>query len=496
LIDRTALTDATVTLTTSEKDAAALGARNLLVITLLLISTFVVFLNETFMSVALPQLMESLRIDANAAQWLTSAFMLTMAVVIPVTGFLLQRFHTRTIFIAAMTLFSAGTLFAALAPTFEFLLAARVVQASGTAIMVPLLFTTVLTLVPEASRGRVMGNISIVISVAPALGPAISGFILSVLDWRFLFIIILPIAIAALVVGAVRVPNVTEPRVVPLDILSVVLSAFGFGGLVYGLSNIGMTVEGIRSPSSWVPLAIGVVALALFIARQVRLQKTDTALLDLRTFKARTFAVAVAMLTASMMALFGVIILLPIYTQSVLQLGALETGLLLLPGGLVMGLLGPFVGRLYDRIGPRLLVVSGSIVVSAVLWGMTFLAKDTSFWWVLAAHIVLSVGFALLFTPLFTAGLGDIEPSLYSHGSAVVGTVQQIAGAAGVALFVTVMSVVAASSAGEGEIAATANGIHTAFVIGAIISLVSIPLAFLVRRPASREWAGGAPAGH
>jgi DHA2 family lincomycin resistance protein-like MFS transporter len=468
------------------------GARNRLVITLLLISTFVVFLNETLMGNAMPALMEDLRISADAAQWVTTAFLLTMAVVIPITGFLLQRLNTRTVFITAMTLFTIGTILAAAAPGFELLIAARVVQASGTAIMMPLLFTTVLTLVPVHSRGRVMGNISIVISVAPALGPLVSGLILGAFHWRFLFLLILPIAIAALVLGAMRVPNVTEPSKTSIDVVSVILSAFGFGGLVFGLSNLG--TAGIASMQSWLPLAVGIAGIVTFILRQLVLQKTDGALLDLRTFTVRSFTLTVAMLMISMMALFGTIILLPIFTQNVMQLDARTTGLILLPGGLLMGLLGPVVGRAFDRIGPRPLVISGSIIVSGALWGMTLLTTSAEIWMVLVAYTALTLGLALLFTPLFTSGLGDIPPKLYSHGSAVVGTVQQLAGAAGVALFITVMSATAGSrlAAGAAEVAATAAGIHTAFIYGAVISLVAIPLAFFIRRPAQvNEFSGG-----
>jgi DHA2 family lincomycin resistance protein-like MFS transporter len=471
-------------------------ARNKLVITVLLVSTFVVILNETIMSVAIPHLMDDFGIEASAAQWLTTAFLLTMAVVIPITGFLLQRFTTRAIFITAMSLFSVGTLIAAVAPGFEVLLGARIVQAMGTAIMIPLLFTTVLTLVPTERRGRVMGNISIVISVAPAIGPTISGLILSALDWRWMFIIVLPIAVIALVLGIMRIQNVSEPRKTPLDYVSVVLSAIGFGGLVFGLSNIGETEGGISSPTGWAPLAIGAVGLALFILRQLQLQGRDRALLDLRTFKSSGFSLSIAMIMISMIALFGTIILLPIYTQSVLGLDALTTGLLLLPGGLVMGFLAPFVGRFYDKAGPTVLVVPGSIIVSGALWFMTMLGADSGIVMVLVAHIVLSIGLALLFTPLFTSGLASISPKFYSHGSATVSTVQQLAGAVGIALFITVMTATSTPLLEDGEsvVAATADGIHAAFVYGAIISLVAIPLAFFIRKPASNG--APAPVGH
>jgi DHA2 family lincomycin resistance protein-like MFS transporter len=481
---------------TAATDDGRLSARNKLAITVLLVSTFVVILNETIMSVAVPHLMDDFGIEASAAQWLTTAFLLTMAIVIPITGFLLQRFSTRAIFITAMSLFSAGTLIAAVAPGFEVLLAARVVQAMGTAIMIPLLFTTVLTLVPEKTRGMVMGNISIVISVAPAIGPTISGLILSVLDWRWMFIIVLPIAVIALVVGAIRIPNVSEPRATPLDMVSVVLAAIGFGGLVYGLSGLGETEGGIANAAVWAPLAFGAIGFVLFVLRQLRLQTRDRALLDLRTFTSKSFSMSIVMIMVSMVALFGTIILIPIYTQRVLGLDALTTGLMLLPGGLVMGLLAPLVGRFYDRHGPTVLVVPGSIIVSAALWGMTMFGIDTSLWMVVVAHVVLSIGLALLFTPLFTSGLAALKPALYSHGSATVSTVQQLAGAIGIAVFITVMTARENALVADGSsvIDATAEGIHTAFLYGAIISLVAIPIAFFVRKPASNG--APAPIGH
>jgi DHA2 family lincomycin resistance protein-like MFS transporter len=468
---------------------AALSARNRLVIGLMLVSAFVVILNETIMGVAIPVLMRDLRVDANAAQWLSTVFMLTMAVVIPVTGWLIQRFNTRPVFIAAMVLFSAGTLIAAIAPGFAVLLIARVVQASGTAIMMPLLFTTVLTLVPPASRGRTMGNISIVISVAPAIGPTISGLILSVLDWRWMFILVLPIALGALALGIVRIPNVTTPKPTHFDVFSVIVSAFGFGGVVYGLSNLGAVATGGNPLNGWLPLIVGIVAIAVFIARQLQLQRRDDALLDLRTFRSRQFTLSITMIVVSMLALFGTVILLPIYLQNVLGLDTLATGLLLLPGGLLMGLLAPVVGRIYDRIGPTVLVIAGSVLVSIVFWGMAMFTEHTPTWWVLVAHVSLSLALALMFTPLFTSGLGALPSDLYSHGSAIVGTVQQVAGAAGTALFVTIMAAQAATLAGGGAtvVTATAGGIRLAFLAGAIISLFAIPIAAFIRRPADTD---------
>lgn len=337
-----------------------------------------------------------------------------------------------------------------------------------------------------------MGRVSIVMSVAPAIGPTLSGLILTLLSWRWMFWIVLPIALVMLLIGIRRVENVTEPRATPIDVVSVILSAFGFGGLVYGLSLIGAghgadaVARSVNDTSMVVALVVGALGLLAFIVRQLLLQRRDRALLDLRTFRSRNFSISLGLMTIMMSALFGTLILLPIYLQEVLRVDALQTGLILLPGALLMGLLGPFVGRVFDRFGPTLLLVPGSIVVSAVLWFLAWVSESTSPFLILAAHVVLSIGLALMFTPLFTSALGSVAPTLYSHASATVGTAQQVAGAAGTALFITVMSAQSSrlAEAGVAADAAAAGGVRGAFLVGAILSLLAIVGACLVRRPA------------
>ncbi|TFW23580.1 DHA2 family efflux MFS transporter permease subunit [Massilia arenosa] len=463
-----------------------------LVIGLLLVSSFVVILNETIMAVALPRLMADLAISASQAQWLTTAFMLTMAVVIPVTGFLIQRLNTRPVFTLAMSLFSAGTLVAALAPGFAMLVVGRIVQASGTAIMMPLLMTTIMQLVPEQSRGKTMGQISTVISVAPAIGPTLSGLILAVLSWRWLFWLVLPIALASLALGLWKIRNVSEPVKAPIDVVSIPLAALGFGSLVYGLNGLGEMALHAPAVSPWMMLAVGVVVITLFVLRQIALRKEDRALLDLGVLAHGRFTIPAAMMATLMMSMFGVFILLPIFLQNVLGLSTLNTGLLLLPGGLIMGLCAPKVGALFDRHGPLPLVVPGALLFSALMWALAFLQPDAPAWLLLVAHIVLSIGLALMFTPLFTASLGALPPHLYSHGSAVLGTTQQVAGAAGTALYVAIMTMQTASqtAAGASAAAATTAGIRTAFLCGAVLSLAAVATAFFVKRPPANPHAG------
>jgi DHA2 family lincomycin resistance protein-like MFS transporter len=467
---------------------SATTSRDRLVLRLLIVSTFVVVLNETIMSVALPTLMSDLSISAATAQWLTTGFLLTMAVVIPITGFLMQRFHTRQVYLLAMMLFSAGTLLAAVAPGFAVLLIARIIQASGTAIMIPLLMTTAMSLVPANARGRTMGTISIVIAVAPAIGPTISGLILSVLSWRFMFILVLPIAVIALIIGAIKMVNVTEPRKVPLDLLSVLLTPLAFGGLLYGLSSLGEGASHERAINPLVPALIGVFALVCFVLRQIVLARHGSPLLDLRTFTSRNFTYSIVLIALASLVLFGSLILLPIYMQSVLGLDTLTAGLLLLPGGLAMGLLSPIVGRLYDTYGPRPLLPVGAVMISAALWLMTVLLHEgTAVAMILLVHVLLNIGLAFTFTPLFSASLGSLQPDFYSHGSAILNTIQQVMGAVGTALFITVMASAEAARAATGadRLESAAAGVHQAFLIGASISIVGIAVSFLVRRPAS-----------
>jgi len=471
-------------MTTTDVAEARLRSRDRKVIGTLLVATFVVILNETIMGVALPVLMVDLDLTASTVQWLTTAFMLTMAVVIPTTGFLLQRFSTRTVFAAALGLFSTGTLLAGIAPGFWVLLLGRVVQASGTAIMLPLLMTTILTLVPIERRGVVMGNVSIAISVAPAIGPTLSGLILQFLPWRFMFLLVLPIALAALVIGLRGLENVNTDGDQPLDLLSVILSVPAFGGIVFGLSRIGEAGHGSAVWVAPVSLVIGVICLVLFVRRQRALIDGKGPLLDLRAFEFTMFRRGVALLCIAAVALFGAIILLPIYFQSARGLNTLQTGMLLLPGGLLMGLMGPVVGRLFDKYGPRWLATGGASVLVLTMLALTQVGPTTPIPLLLGTHLMLSVGLAFLFTPAFTTALNPLPPHLYSHGSAILSTLQQVAGAAGVALLVTIMTLrsTAAAAAGADQVSATVAGLHLAFLVAAGIGVAAVVLASTLRQ--------------
>lgn len=460
----------------------------------LLVATFVMILNETIMNVALRPLMEEFEIPETTVQWLTTAFMLTLAVVIPTTGYIIQRFSLRGVFTTAMLLFLSGTAMAAAAPGFEVLLGGRVVQAAGTAIMLPLLMTTVLTLVPVRRRGVVMGNVGIVISVAPATGPALSGLILHLADWRWLFLVILPIAALALLLGRPRLDAQSGAAEKGLSVGSLLLAVPGFGGVVYGISQIGgghgteqVDVDADSGPgvdpTAAAVLGVGAVCLVAFALLQLRLQRTDSALLNLKPFTYPMYTRSLLMMLLMMVALFGALILLPMFLQAVRGLDTLSTGLLMLPGGLLMALMAPVVGRIYDRIGPKPFVIPGSAILILALFAMSLLGPQTPIGYVLVLHLVLSCGLALLFTPAFATAMNPLPQPLYSHGSAVLNTLQQLAAAIGTAALVAVVGLGAAAAAAQGASGeeATLEGFRTAFRVASGLSIGTLLLGMTLR---------------
>jgi len=382
------------------------------------------------------------------------------------------------------------------APGFEILLAGRVIQAAGTGIMMPLLMTTIMNVVPAQSRGRMMGRVGLVISLAPAIGPTLAGAVLETLHWRALFAIILPIALVSLLIGVKWMTNLGETRVVPLDVVSIPLAALGFGGIVFGLSQFGGE-GGSGETAGVVALVVGAVALALFVWRQLVLQRVDDALLDLRVFRSANFTFSVVIMTILALSMFGTLTLLPQYLQNVAGLNALESGLILLPGSVLMGLLGPIMGRVYDARGTRPLLIPGTILVSAALFYYSTVGEHTVWWVLIIVQAAMSVGLAMSFTPLFSASLGSLQRSLYSHGSAVLNTLQQVGGAAGVAVLTVTYSAILHAGEAEGLPTAVAGapGARMAFLIAAIISLAAVALSPFVRKPAD-DVSGGAHGGH
>jgi DHA2 family lincomycin resistance protein-like MFS transporter len=400
----------------------------------LIIGMFVAALNETLMGNALPELMKSFGVSATTVQWLSAAYLLIVGVLVPVTAVLQQWFTTRQMFLSAMSLFFVGTLVSAVSPGFSVLLIGRIIQAIGTGLLLPLTMNVIMTLYPPEKRGAAMGMLGLVVMFAPAIGPTISGLIVDGLSWRWLFYLVLPIALLSIIVGIAVLKNVSEVTKPRVDLLSIVLSTIGFGGIVYGFSKAGEL--GWSVPEVIWTIAAGGLALALFVWRQLLLKEP---IMDLRAFRYPMFALVAVLLFVLLMTFFSSAIMLPMFMQGVLMMTAFKSGLILLPGGVVNGIMAPVSGKLFDKFGPRVLVIPG-LVIAASLWLFTRFDETTTTGFLVAVHIALMVGVALVMMPAQTAGLNQLPRHLHPHGTAILNTLQQISGAIGTALYFSIMS--------------------------------------------------------
>ena len=465
---------ANVTPTASQTDPdARLAPGSALVIGLLMVSTFIVLLNEMLLGVALPTLIVDFGITPSTGQWVTTGYLLTLAVLIPATGYVMRRFHLRTIFLGALSLFTVGTAIAALAPAIEVLLAGRIVQAAGTAVFMPLLMTTTMRLVPAGRRGHTMALVTGLTAVAPAVGPAVSGVVLSQLNWRWLFILVLPITLAALALGAMKLRNITTPEQATLDILSLVLSAVGFGSLVYGLASIGESVSGHAPIPPYLPITVGLAGIAAFVYRQVVLQRHRDAFLDMRIFGTRSFTVPLLVMVIVALNGFGTLIVLPLVLTHVVGLSTFAIGLFLVPGGALIAIVSGLGGRVYDRFGPRPLAIPGAVVWTASLWFLSQMNGDTSVVTILMAYLVLSASQALMWAPMTTTALASLRADLYPHGTAAFTTIQQLAGAAGGAVLISAYTI-GAKDAGALDMAESVSAAQAAFTTAGVIAIVAV----------------------
>lgn len=456
------------------------------ILTALLICGAVGMFNETSLNIALTNLMEVFHISAATAQWLTTGFMLTLGILMPMSGLLLQMFSTRKLFVGSALSLIVGTLIAALAFNFEMLMFARVLQAIGMGLLLPLIFNTVLVIFPLEKRGAAMGLVSLVIMVAPASGPTIGGLLIEYLSWHYIFWFSLPLLVIGSLIGIKYLKNVTDVTKPRIDLLSVLLSTIGFGGVVFGFSKAGEGSEGWSSMVVIISIAIGLVALVFFILRQ----NMSEPMLNLRVFKYPMYVIGMLLIMSCILISMSSTIILPMFLQTGKGLSVLITGLMLLPGSVLSGLIQPYVGRLFDKYGPKWLVIPGLVILAAMLWFFTTISSTSTVAFIIALHIGLTVGIALIWTPAQTNGLNQLPPELYPHGTAVMNTLQQVGGAIGTAVAISILTggmekYLHGSFAPtmQTEIAnAMTAGAQNVFLFTMIIALIGLVMAIFIRR--------------
>lgn len=457
----------------------------------MLIGAFVGILNETLLATALPSIMNDLGVTENKVQWLTTAFLLTNGIMIPISAFLIETFSTRKLFLTAFSIFGIGTFISSIAHTFPLLLVGRVVQATGSGIMLPLMMTVILTVIPKERRGTAMGTAGIVISFGPAIGPTLSGWILEHYSWRALFYVVLPIVILTIILAYFAVKNVTKISKPKIDIISILLSSFGFGGLLYGFSTAGEG-GGWSDRTVIISLTVGAIILILFIIRQLKLK---TPLLQFKVFKFPTFTLALIITMIVMMSMIGAEMVLPMYMQTLRGFSPLESGLMLLPGAIVMGIMSPITGMLFDKFGARKLAVPGLAIVAITTFVFTNLTTETPFAFLSAIYAIRMLGLAMAMMPVMTAGLNQIPDEWHAHGSAMANTMQQVSGSIGTAILFTILTTsvsnyqpdtaaLASLSQVEAQQYITTNaslhGYNSAFLFASILSIVGMIIALFI----------------
>ncbi|TGB03873.1 MDR family MFS transporter [Halobacillus salinus] len=403
----------------------------------LIIGAFFAILNETLLNIALTTLMGVFDIPAPVVQWMVTGFMLVMGILIPISALLLQTFTTRQMFIGTMTVFTIGTTISALAPNFGVLLAGRLLQAVGTGLLIPIIFNTFLLIFPPERRGGVMGMVGLVIMFAPAIGPTLSGIIVENLGWRYLFISVIPFALFSIAFGWKYLRNVGEVTKPKVDILSIALSTIGFGGIVLGFSLAGEGESSFLDPGVLTLIIAGVLSLIAFTIRQLRL---DEPLLDVRVFKFPMYSIAVVLFIILMIAMFSSEIILPMFMQGPLELTPETAGLILLPGALLNGLLSPVMGKLFDKFGPRVMIIPAAGILTTTMFTLSQASAETPIWQIIVSYMCIMLSISAIMMPAQTNGLNELPKKLYPHGTAIMNTLQPVAGAVGVAVFISLLT--------------------------------------------------------
>ena len=466
--------------------------KTLPIILSLIIGAFFAILNETLLNIALTSLMKEFDITLPTVQWMTTGFMLIMGIVAPISALLLQWFTTRQLFLSTMTIFTLGTVICAVAPAFPILLIGRFIQAIGTGMLLPIIFNVFLLIYPPFKRGKIMGIVGFVIMFAPTIGPTLSGVIVEYLGWRSLFIMVIPFSIFSIAFASKFLINVSEVTKPKIDYLSLVFSTIGFGAVIYGFSSAGKSESGFLSINVLIPIIVGIIGIVLFSIRQLNLKEP---LIDLRVFKYPMYTHAILMFLIIIMTMFASEIILPIYMQGPLALTAATAGLILLPGSLLNGAMSPFMGYLFDKFGPRVLMIPASIVLSGAMYVMSRLNVDTPLWIVILSYILLMLSVSAIMMPAETNGLNQLPKHLYPHGTAVMTTLQPVAGAIGVAVFVSIMNarqLQFLQNSGKPQDPDTINqamvaGVELVYFISFSISIIAVILSFIVYRATPKK---------
>lgn len=455
--------------------------RNLIFINII-ITCIATSMLATALTTALPSMMEDFGISAATGQWLTSGYSLAMGIIMPLTAFLINRFPTRKLYLTAVLIFLAGLVISVAAPSFSILMCGRVLQACGNGMLTSMAQVIILTIFPTEKKGSAMGWYGLSVGAAPVIAPTLAGILVDLYSWHMIFYAAIALVLISLIFAFCVFDNVLDSSKSKFDILSFIISAFAFGGITLGIGNIG--TYPFLSVQVLLFIAVGAAASVIFVLRQLRLEE---AFLEIRILSVRDYAVSVIGSMILYLVMMGSSILLPLYVQSIMGYSATTSGLVALPGSLAMAVISPFAGKIYDKLGMKILFVTGAACMLLSNLGMTFINMQTSVWLASALNVVRCVAIGCLMMPIITWGTSSLGKKSTAHATALLTSLRTISGAIGTALFVAIMTAVADNSAAVYGGNAQIHGLNTAFSAMALFSFILLLIAIFSTKKSKKS---------
>lgn len=432
---------------------------------------------STAMTTALPGVVEYFGISTSVGQWITSGYSLAMGMIMPLTAFLITRFPTKRLYLTGIGAFIAGLLVSIFAGNFALMMVGRVLQACGNGVLMTAAQVVIMTIYPIKKRGTMMGTYGLATTAAPVVAPTIAGLMIDAFGWKSIFYVSLVIMILSFIISCIVFDDVLELQDKKFDVVSFVESIVAFGGVTLGIGNL--STFGILSIEAGVPLLLGAVVCVFFVTRQCRLEKP---FLDVKILVNRNYAVSVISSMVLYLVMMGSSVMMPLYVQSVMGYSAVVSGLVTLPGSLATALVSPFAGKLYDEIGIKKIFVAGAAALVISNIGMFFLSMETPLWTAAALNVIRNISIGSLMMPLLTWGTSNVHPTKMADASSLLTSLRTIAGSIGSAVFVGIMTMVAASSAETYGDNAMMHGMNMSFFWMAVGAAVLLLIAvFAVR---------------
>ncbi|RAP77455.1 DHA2 family efflux MFS transporter permease subunit [Paenibacillus montanisoli] len=449
----------------------------------IIVGIFMVVLDGTAVNVALPGFLQEFNTSYQVASWTVTGYALAQAAVIPLAGWLSDRFGAKQVFLISVFLFTVGSLLCALATSVEMLIFFRVIQGVGGGMVLPIAMAFTYRLSPPEKVGAVMGMMGIPILLAPALGPVLAGYLIDYVSWKWLFLINIPIGAVGIILGIRTLPRIERQAVAALDKLGFLLAPIAFAGLSYGVS------EGATSwtaAKTIIGIVVGAVALILFVL--VELSRKEP-LLELRVFRSADFSKGIVVQWISQIALFGTMFLVPLFLQQAQHYSAFDTGLIMLPQAIAAGVFMPIGGKLYDKIGARPLVLIGMLLVTLAAFILSNVDADSGLMMIMGPLALLGAGMGLSMMPLNTHLMQSAPRDLVSRVTSLTNAAQQVMTSFAVAGLATILAkrMAVYAPTAKSELAAYSLSFGDTFLVLTFISVFGALLGLLLKKPAKVE---------